>query len=199
MLTIDETIFDWINWFVGKSTLLDRIMILLANDFFIPIVISLILLAVWFIGKDQTERESYQRALIITFTAMGSACGFVMLANKLYFHSPPFEAMPELLDTTVNRIFYQIHDPSFPSNTSAVTFAAFAGMWQVNRKLGLIMLIPATLMPLAKVYAGVYWPMDVAAGAILGIMTAYFIKWIMPIFEPIIQIAFRILRKVCLA
>lgn len=196
---MDKTIFEWINGLAGKSAALDRMMIWLANDYFIPVTISLILLAIWFIGKNRDEREGLQRATIITFISIGSACGFVLAANHIYHHPHPFEAMPELLEKTVEPIYYKIHDPSFPSNTSAVTFAFATGLWQYNRKLGLLMLIPAILMPFAKIYAGVYWPSDVAAGAGLGIMTAYFIKFIMPVFEPIVSRAFIILRKICLA
>lgn len=199
MRTIDENILEWINGFVGDFSVLDRIMILLANDYFIPVTISLILLAIWFIGRDETRREGYQRSLIITFTAMGSACGFVLAVNHIYYQPHPFEAMPELLDSTVNRIFYPIVDPTFPSNTSAVTFAAATGLWQFNRKLGLLMLIPAILMPLAKVYAAVYWPSDIVVGAAIGILTAYFIKWIMPVFEPMVSRAFKMLRKIGIA
>jgi undecaprenyl-diphosphatase len=196
---IDENIFQWINGLAGKSAALDRIMIWLANDYFIPVTISLILLAIWFIGKTRDEREGLQRSLITAFISIGSACGFVMAANHIYHHPHPFETMPELLNTTVKDIYYKIHDPSFPSNTSAVTFAAAASLWQNNRKIGLLMLIPAILMPFAKVYAGVYWPSDVVAGAILGVLTAYFIKLIMPVFEPIISRTFMIFRKLYLA
>jgi len=198
MTAIDEKILLWINSFEYKSAALDRIMIWLASDYFVIVTMSLILLAIWFIGKDAAEREGYQRALFITFTSMGSACGFIMAANHIYYHPHPFEQMPELL-STVNHIFYPIVDPSFPSNTSAVTFAVVAGLWQRNRKIGALMLIPATLLPLAKVYACVYWPSDVVAGAILGILTAYFIKLIFPVFEPIISRFFIILRKLCIA
>lgn len=196
---MDETIFNWINGLAGQSRFLDRIMIWLANDYFIPVTISLILLAIWFIGKNRDEREGLQRATIIAFISIGSACGFVLAANHLYSHPHPFEVMPELLNTTVKDIYYEIVDPTFPSNTSAVTFAAATSLWQYKRRLGLLMLIPAVLMPLAKVYAGVYWPSDIAAGAVLGILTAYFIKLIMPLFEPILSRAFLILRKICLA
>lgn len=201
MTVIDENIFQWINGLVGKSAALDRVMIWLANDYFTPVAISLILLAIWFIGKNRDEREGLQRSLITTFISVGSACGFVLVANHIYHHPHPFdpEAMPELLNTTVKDIYYKIHDPSFPSNTSAVTFAVAASLWQNNRKIGLLMLIPAILMPFAKVYAGVYWPSDVVAGAILGILTAYFIKLIMPVFEPIVSRAFMLFRKLCLA
>ena len=198
MEAIDEKIILWINGLVGKSAALDRIMIWLANDYFVMAIIALSLLAIWFIGKDATQREGYQRALIITFTAMGSACGFVLAANHLYHHSHPFEALPQLMETTTH-IFYPVVDPSFPSNTSAVTFAAAAGLWQRSHKIGALLLIPAILMPFAKVYAAVYWPSDVVVGAILGILTAYFIKLIMPVFEPIVSRVLMVLRKICLA
>jgi len=198
MAQVDERVLLWINSLVGKSSILDRIMILLANDYFIPVVISLILLALWFGGGDMAQRESYHRAIIVAAVSMGSACGFVLAANGLYQHPHPFEEMPQLMDT-VNHIFYPIHDPAFPSNTSAVTFAAATSLWQKSRKIGLLLLIPAILMPFAKLYAAVYWPSDIVAGAILGILTAYFIKWIMPVFEPIVSRVFKILRGICLA
>jgi len=198
MAQVDEWVLLQINSLVGKSSILDRIMILLANDYFIPVVISLILLALWFLRGDMAQRESYHRAIVVAAISMGSACGFVLAANNLYQHSPPFEEMPQLIDT-VNRIFYPVHDPSFPSNTSAVTFAAATSMWQRSRKIGLLLLIPAILMPFAKIYAAVYWPSDIVAGAILGILTAYFIKLIMPVFEPIVSRIFKIMRKICIA
>ncbi len=200
MTNVDEKVLLWINSLVGKSAALDRIMIWLANDYFILAIISLILLALWFVGGDMAQRESYHRAIIVAAISMGSACGFVLAANNLYHHDAPFKTMPELMDT-VNRIFYPIHDPSFPSNTSAVTFAAAASLWQKSHKIGALMLIPAILMPFAKVYAAVYWPSDVVAGAILGVLTAYFIKWIMPnpLFELVANLIFKVLRKICLA
>lgn len=198
MHVVDEKILLWINGLVGKSAVLDRIMILFANDYFVPVILSLILLGLWFQGKNTAERENYQRAIIVAAVSMGSACGFVMAANHLYYHPHPFQAMPQLMGT-VNHIFYPIHDPTFPSNTSAVTFACATSIWQRYRKIGWFLFIPAILMPFAKVYAAVYWPSDVVAGAILGILTAYFIKLVVHLLEPIVSIFFKVARKICFA
>ena len=196
----DDRIILRLKHLVDKSDILDRIMILLATDYFIPVVIALMLLALWFMGRDTAERERNQRALMIAATAMGSACGFVLAANHLWpGRHHPFEDMPQLM-WAVNHIAYPIHDPPFPSNTSAVTFAAAASVWQWNRRMGLLLLIPAILMPLAKMYAGLYYPTDILAGAALGIATGYFIsKVAMPWFEPIISRVLKALRKLCLA
>ena len=198
-MQIDKDIVLWINGLVGKSPILDRIMIILANDYFIPVGIALMLLFIWFMGKDPAQRDNYQRAVACAAISMGSACGFVLAFNHLYRHPHPFEDMPQLMDT-VNHIFYRIHDPSFPSNTSAVTFAAATSIWQRNRKLGLLVLIPAILMPLAKLYAGVYYPSDILAGAAVGILTSYFIyKIVMPLLRFPIGLIFIMLRKLILA
>ncbi|MBM4463496.1 MAG: phosphatase PAP2 family protein [Chloroflexi bacterium] len=196
----DDRIILGLTGAVGKSNILDRIMILLATDYFIPVVIALMLLSLWYMGRDSVERERNQRALMIAATAMGSACGFVLALNHLWpGRNHPFEDMPQLM-LVVNQIAYPIKDPTFPSNTAAVTFAAPAAVWQWNRKMGLLLLIPGILMPLAKMYAGLYYFTDILAGAAVGIATGYFIsKVAMPWFEPIISRLLKALRKLCIA
>jgi membrane-associated phospholipid phosphatase len=55
-------------------------------------------------------------------------------------------------------------------------------------------------MPLAKLYAAVYYPSDILAGAAVGILTSYFIyKIVMPLLRFPIGLVFIILRKLCLA
>jgi len=196
---IDEEVLLWINDLVGESSILDRMMILFANDYFIPVIIGLILLGLWFWGGNVAQRENLQQGVIVAAISIGSACGFVLALNHLYFHPHPFEAIPSLAGT-VDRIYYPIVDPSFPSNTSAITFAAATSIWQRNRKIGWFLFIPAILMPFAKIYAAVYWPSDILAGAAVGILTSYFIyKIMMPVFKPFINLFYTIARKICLA
>ena len=195
---IDKDIALWINGLVGKNSVLDRLMIVGANDYFVPVTIALILLAIWFIGRDPVQKHDHQMAVICATIAIGSACGFVLAANHLYRHPHPFEDLPQLLDA-VHKIYYPIRDPAFPSNTSAITFAAATSIWQKNRKLGLLILVPAILMPFAKCYAGVYYFSDVLAGAVLGILTSYFIyKIAIPVLRPGMNIILAIVRRLCL-
>jgi len=185
VIQIDQSIVIWISHLVGKSAILDRLMMVLANDYFLPVSISLILLYIWFVGRDYPERHKNKMAVVCGAISIGACMGFVLIANSIWRHPHPFQDMPQLLDPVTNHIFYPVHDPSFPSNSSALTFAAAAGVWQFNRKWGFIMLVPAILMPLAKVYAAVYYPSDVIGGAILGILTAFFIA---KIFMPALHV-----------
>jgi len=185
IIQVDQSIVLWISRLVGKSAILDRIMIVLANDYFLPVSISLILLYIWHTGRDYPERHKNQMAVVCSAITIGIAMGFVLVTNGIWRHPHPFQDMPQLLDPVTKHIFYPIHDPSFPSNSSCLTFAAAAGLWQFNRKWGLIMLIPAILMPLAKVYAAVYYPSDIIGGVVLGILTSYFVA---KIFIPALHV-----------
>ncbi|RKT11126.1 undecaprenyl-diphosphatase [Streptomyces sp. 1114.5] len=63
-------------------------------------------------------------------------------------------------------------DWSFPSNHSVIAFAAAASLWFVNRRLGWIAGLFAVLMAASRVWVGVHYPHDVAAGALVGVLVA---------------------------
>jgi undecaprenyl-diphosphatase len=196
---IDETVLSWFTFLVGKNSALDRFLIICSNDYFPMAVIAFFLLALWFVGKDGKERENNHRAVIIAAIAIGSACGFVLAANHIWRHNHPFQDNPALL-TYVNQIFYPIHDPAFPSNTSAVTFAGATSVWLKNRKFGYLMFIPAILYPVSKLCAAVYYPSDILAGAVLGILTSLFVaSVVMRMFAYPIGKTLIVLRKLCIA
>ncbi|WP_224281280.1 phosphatase PAP2 family protein [Streptomyces sp. LS1784] len=63
-------------------------------------------------------------------------------------------------------------DWSFPSNHSVIAFAAAASLWFVNRRLGWVAGLFAVLMAASRVWVGVHYPHDVAAGALVGLLVA---------------------------
>lgn len=66
-------------------------------------------------------------------------------------------------------------DPSFPSGHATRAFAAAAllAMRARSWRWGAPLLAYAVAVSLSRVYAGVHWPSDVLAGAILGLAWAY--------------------------
>lgn len=60
-------------------------------------------------------------------------------------------------------------DPGFPSDHATVAGAVTAGLFLVNRKLGLIAGLAAALMAFSRVYIAAHYPLDVAAGLLLGV------------------------------
>jgi membrane-associated phospholipid phosphatase len=59
-------------------------------------------------------------------------------------------------------------DYSFPSNHTTIAAALAAGVWLVNRRLGLIAIAAALLEGFSRVYLGQHYPHDVVAGLALA-------------------------------
>ncbi|GAA2912741.1 phosphatase PAP2 family protein [Streptomyces thioluteus] len=63
-------------------------------------------------------------------------------------------------------------DWSFPSNHAALAAAAAVAVWCVSRRLGLLAAVAALAMAASRVWVGVHYPHDVAAGLAVGALSA---------------------------
>jgi len=63
-------------------------------------------------------------------------------------------------------------DWSFPSNHAAIAAAAAAALLFVSRRLGAVAVVAAGAMALSRVWVGAHYPHDVAAGVLVGVLTA---------------------------
>lgn len=59
-------------------------------------------------------------------------------------------------------------DFSFPSDHAVMAGAVAAGLWWVDRRLGVVAGLAAVAMAFARVYVGAHYPLDVVAGLALG-------------------------------
>ena len=195
----------WITGFVGKAPALDSVMRLLTNDFFIPLTICLIMLSLWLGQQDRIKRDRLQRTIMNASVAIGISTLVVQMINN--FGNP--WPRPFLVDDFVIResaryaaqtIFYFPTDPSFPSNGATIAFAAATGVWLGNRKAGAVLYVLAALWAVARFYAGIHFFIDVAGGAVIGILTALFIsKVFMPRIEPLPTWTMKLCRFLYLA
>lgn len=64
-------------------------------------------------------------------------------------------------------------DYSFPSDHTTVAVALAAGIYLVNRKLGIIAAVLALIEGISRVYLGQHYPHDVAAGAVLSSLVIF--------------------------
>ena len=170
-MSLDVMLFRQINGWAGRIPVLDGFMRLLMNDYFVPTVMSFILLALWFSGADRAVRRTNQQTVVMAVLSLLLANGVVKLCNLVYFRPRPFDSL-----TDVHLLFYKPWDPSWPSNAGAVGFAFATAVWLSHRRLGALMLVLAALFAFARVFGGVHYPTDVLAGAGIGIGAAWVVR-----------------------
>ncbi len=61
---------------------------------------------------------------------------------------------------------------SLPSGHASFFFALAMVVWYADRRWGMVYLVLVTLVGLARIFVGVHWPLDIIAGAIVGIASA---------------------------
>ncbi len=204
MGNVDETLFSHINGLVGKSSLVDSIMRIGVNDYFVPVCLVLFLVFLWFWGRDQLEREWCQKCVICGLIGVGIVNGITKVINIFYFRSRPFQSEAlisdiPLLKSRVSDIFYGPTDSSFPANAPAIAFALATAVFWGNKRWGLLAYLLALLISFARVFAGVHYPSDVVVGGALGIATTYAILKLMQLLEPYPSKVISLLRKIFLA
>jgi len=193
VMEVDVALLNLINGFAGRVPLLDQLMRLLVNDYVIPTILCLLAAALWFSGEDREARQSNQRAVLSIVVAVLLANALVKLCNLVYFRPRPFFVQD------VNLLFYRPSDSSLPSNAGAVGFA-FAGIgWTVDRRLGVVMGVLAGLFGLARVYCGVHYPLDVVAGGVVGLLSAYVVGRSQRLLSPLTAAIIAVGRRLYLA
>jgi len=193
VLRADAAIALWLNQWVGHLPAWDGVAKVLISDYFVPSLLSLGLLGMWFVGRDVTERDTHQRAVLRAMIALGFANLAVLIINQHYFRPRPF------VDYEVVLLFYRPTDSSFPANPAAVAFAMVSGMWEGNRKVGLLFALFAFLWSATRVYGGVFYPLDALAGAAIGITISYLVALGLRLIEPLPTIVLRLAAMLHLA
>ena len=189
----DWVLFQFINGWAGRWSLLDGIMRLLVNDYGLTTAMALGLVALWFEGGERTEREGNQRAVLMAILSVMLANVLLKLCNMVYFRPRPFETH------AVNLLFYHPTDSSLPSNVATVGFALAVSLWTWNRRAGLTCLIAALLLGLSRVFCGVHYPGDILAGALLGGGVAYVLSRQARRFNPLFHLVIEFARRLCMA
>lgn len=100
--------------------------------------------------------------------AMGiaMACGYLignLGLKNLFARTRPYDV------TEVELLVAKLHDFSFPSGHTLVSFEAATALWYYHRRWGIAAFVLAALIALSRLYLFVHYPTDVLAGALLGI------------------------------
>ena len=193
MAKADEQLFLWLNSGVGKAPLFDQLVRYLVSDYLVPVAALIFLLGLWFAGSSSSERLRIQIGIFVVLVSMALSSLAVFIVNAFYSRPRPF------LEHSVDLLFYWPTDSSFPSNPIAATFAIAFGVWLINRRLGLALMVIVAAYALARVYSGVHYPLDVVASIAIAIAVTLAVAWAERLVRPVLKAALRFARLFCVA
>ena len=165
----------------------------LVSDYLTPVLLSLVLLGLWFTGSNDTQRYQNQIITLIGGIAVGFANAQIMIINMFVNRDRPF------VDHEINLHFYPPTDPSFPANAAGVGFAIATAVFLRHRRLGGVLYVVSAIWGVARVYAGVHYPTDIVAGAVVGVIGALLAAGLVRLLAFIPRHVFKAFRAVYIA
>jgi len=109
--------------------------------------------------------QRWSRLLVITSAILLSRVVITGSIHTFYDHPRPMAVLPI---TPMEPLAHH----SFPSGHAAFFFALAGALWSTDRRWGWWFLAGALLNGLARILIGVHWPLDIVAGALIGLGSA---------------------------
>lgn len=170
MQEINIKLLFFLNDFIGISELLDGVFLVFVVGAW-QIVAILFLIVFLYIDKRSTNW--ILDASFVVFSSMFA--WFLAKIIKLAIKYP----RPFLVYEDIEPLIIHGDYDSFPSG-HATFFMAFAvAVYFFHKKLGLSFVFLAILIGVARVIAGVHYPVDIVVGFMLGAMVAYFMHFLL--------------------
>lgn len=162
---MNEDLFLLIFKLAHQSFILDQIGIFLAS--YLPYFLILAALILIF-----SEPDWRRRIFLISEAALAIVLSRGLVVNIIRFFYPkprPFEVFD--IEPLISGVGH-----SLPSGHASILFALATIVFYINRRWGGWFLILVSLNGLARVFGGVHFPLDILAGAAIGILSGYFVS-----------------------
>jgi undecaprenyl-diphosphatase len=153
-----------------------------------PLTVVFVLASTWFVkwplilaigGACDAKRKCFPRAACAAALAITTAALAVTLLKDLFDR-----ARPPVADPALDPVGIVPSSASFPSGHAATAFAAAVAVALVYPRLGKPLLLLAAVVAISRVYLGVHYALDVAAGTLLGIAIGIAAAWVIHAIAP---------------
>jgi undecaprenyl-diphosphatase len=131
------------------------------------VVFGIAACAIWLAAVPHRD-DTWKRACAAGLSAAAAGLVASQAIGHVWDRARPYEAHHAIVP-----LLSASHDPSFPSDHATAAFAIAFGVFFVHRRAGWVFLCMAVLIAASRVLAGMHYPSDVAAGALLGLASAY--------------------------
>jgi undecaprenyl-diphosphatase len=168
-LAFDLSFFRLVNNLAGKYWPLDWLGIFLAEYLGYFLILGIVYLLI----KEKNWRWRIYFFSLTTLSVI-LARGIITEIIKFFYYQPrPF------LVLEIQPLIEHNLTSSFPSGHAAAFFALALVIFYFNKKWGWRCLILALLIGLARIFAGIHWPLDIIGGAIIGLISGLVIQKIL--------------------
>lgn len=126
--------------------------------------------------KDWDALRLFVRNVVVTFCFCYLVFAFFPVTGPYYqFRHPagPFVETPTARLVYASLVGGSSYGAAFPSSHVAATLAAGIAAWKGWRALGVVLVLPVLLMPIATVYCQMHYALDALAGVALGILVSW--------------------------
>ncbi|MDR3661266.1 MAG: phosphatase PAP2 family protein [Mycobacterium sp.] len=158
-MNVDIRIFHAINEFARHTPWLHSFMAGYANHGNIVFVALLVL--GWWIARRAADPAAMVAAVWAPLGVLAALVVYDPIAVTVN-ETRPCNALHDIVVLHCNT------DGGFPSIHAVIAAAVAAGLWLVNRRLGIVAALAAAVMAFARIYVGAHYPHDVLAGLALG-------------------------------
>jgi undecaprenyl-diphosphatase len=162
-MNIDFYVFQQINQLAGKSAFLDYLGVFFAK------YLGYVLVAFLFLFLVKNFKKHWRMLVLSLGSAVLARFGIVELIRFFHERTRPF------VENNVNLLLTHSATSSFPSGHAAFFFALSTVVYLYNKKTGFLFLLTSLLISVSRVFAGMHWPSDVLAGAVIGVIVGWLV------------------------
>ncbi len=167
-IEINGQLFRIINNLGKQFEGLNPIMVLIAEKM-IYLLAAAVLLYLF-------SKKPVNRLMILSgFAALIFAEAVGKIAGLFHSNNQPFAEL-----TDVNKLIDMGVNNSFPSDHTIIFFTFTVSFWLFKRRHNYLWVLLALVVGLSRIWVGVHYPADVAAGAIFGTAAAYLAYQLIP-------------------
>ncbi|MFZ2303533.1 MAG: phosphatase PAP2 family protein [Minisyncoccia bacterium] len=178
MNSVNETLFNYFYSFAHRNVFLDAVIAFMAEWYGLVILGALFV----YLFKHKDNLKKGVTDLVVVSVAAVSAW-FIAHFFKDVFHTlRPYDAS-QIIMPLVSESGY-----AFPSGHATFFMALASSLWFYHKRLAVFFGISAVLIGIARISAGVHWPIDILGGLFLGYAIGTTIhKLIVSVIERIIE------------
>ncbi|MDZ7660321.1 phosphatase PAP2 family protein [Fodinibius sp.] len=162
MNELNIQLFLLLNTLAGKSEILDAIFLFLSEGAGLTLAIGVLLYLLY------REGRKFVYPFIAIFAPATAAFVYTQILKRLFLTE-----RPPLFFDEITVLFEHGGADAFPSGHAATYGALAIAALYYNKKLGGFLFVIAVLIAIARVVAGVHWPVDIIAGFIIGALFVY--------------------------